>query len=220
MSKKNLNLDKVIQNDIIQTITELRKKELLRDEHGISVRQLGKSSYNISFNEKSDANNILFNQKISASSIMEYLLREQQYTILLYDKSIFQGEFLIHEGRLTKERLLFIKKHNKIWNKKEIDDAENEDQDWFANEDGVPVFLRIDYDPDNHNEYDDHPACHLSLSNANECRIPIKGAITFSEFVRFILFHFYKIKLDIPQYRLQDSSITELESRMIHINWE
>ena len=86
-----------------------------------------------------------------------------------------------------------MKKHNKIWDFKEIEAYEAEDKDWFMEEEGVPIMLRIDYAPDDHIE-GEHAATHLTLSNQECCRIPIKGIVTFSEFVRFVLLHFYDIK--------------------------
>lgn len=47
-----------------------------------------------------------------------------------------------------------------------------------------------------------HAASHLTFSNQESCRIPIRQAATFSEFVKFILFHFYDTKLQIAEYRL------------------
>ena len=66
----------------------------------------------------------------------------------------------------------------------------------------------------------DHPVSHLTLANNESCRIPIQDAITFSEFIRFILFHFYDVKLDLETYRLEkEYTITALEQKMMHIGW-
>ena len=51
--------------------------------------------------------------------------------------------------------------------------------------------------------------------------IDMKQAVTFSEFVRFILFHFYDVQLQKSEYRLDSSEdITASEKKMIHINWD
>ena len=48
----------------------------------------------------------------------------------------------------------------------------------------------------------------------------MKGIVTFSEFVRFILLHIYDIKLDLKVCRSNaEDTITELEKQMIHMNW-
>ena len=41
-----------------------------------------------------------------------------------------------------------MKKHNKIWDAEEINEYESIDEDWFAEDFGVPIILRIDYTPD------------------------------------------------------------------------
>lgn len=216
--KKKLLVKKII-NDIHKTMEALRQKKLIRDECGIAEEQTGSNSYEISFSGKSDVNSIMLDKHVSASHVMDTLLRDRQYTVLLYDKGIVQAEFCIDDDVLVKERLVFLKKHNRIWDKAEIYAADAEDEDWFADEESVPTFLRIDYDPSNHIECD-HPVSHLTLANNESCRIPIQEAVSFSEFIRFVLFHFYNIKLAIGTHRIKkESTITDLERKMMHISW-
>ncbi len=208
-----------IENDIRTTMNELRQKKLVRDECGVSTKQTGKEEYEISFSQRSDANSVMLDKHMSPNAVIDTLLRERQYLVLLYDKSIIQAEFCIKNGEIIKERLVFIKKHNRILSKKEIEEADADDEDWFENEEGIPLFLRVDYDPSSHVECK-HPISHLTLSNNKACRIPIQDVITFSEFIRFILHHFYDLELDIKTFRLEkDCSITDLERKMIHIGW-
>lgn len=220
MSKKTSEqLVKEIIKDIHKTIDELRQKELIRDECGLSEKSTGPQSYEISFSGKSGVNSVMLDKHVSASYVMNTLLLDRQYTILLYDKGIIQAEFRVDDGEVIKERLIFLKKHNRVWNKEEIAMADAEDEDWFADEESVPIFLRVDYDPSCHVECD-HPASHMTLSNAGSCRIPIQDALTFSEFMRFILLHFYGVKLEVPIYRLEkENTISYLERKTIHLGW-
>ena len=220
MSKRKSELlVKEIIKDINRTVDELRQKELIRDVCGVADRQIGANAFEISFSGKSDANSVMLDKHVSASYVMNTLLQERQYTILLYDKSIIQAEFFIDDGEVAKERLIFLKKHNRIWDKEEISAADAEDEDWFADEESVPTFLRIDYDPSSHIECE-HPIAHLTLANNESCRIPIQDAVTFSEFIRFVLLHFYGIKLEMGTYWLdKESTITDLERKMLHISW-
>lgn len=220
MSKtKSEQIVKEIIKDISMTLDELRAKELIRDECGVTDKKTGPNSFVVSFSGKSDANSIMLDKHVSASRVMNILLQERQYSVLLYDKSIVKAEFCIDEGEIVKERLVFLKKHNRIWDLKEIVAADAEDVDWFADEESVPVFLRIDYDPKNHVECD-HPASHLTLGNNETCRIPIQDAISFSEFMRFVLLHFYGVKIEKAPYWLdKESTITALERKMLHISW-
>ena len=215
---------KMVKNilaDMRKTIEELCEKNLVRDYRPESCKEIGSGVHEITFSGKNNSKcNIVYDKHVSGEVIMEKLLREYQYTILLYDKSLIQAEFRIKNDEVIKERLVFMKRHNKIWTFEEIEDCENADQDWFTEEQGIPIIFRIDYAPDDHVE-GDHSATHLTLSNHQSCRVPIKGIVTFSEFIRFILLHFYDIKLELKQCRSNaDDTITEIEKQMVHINWE
>lgn len=220
MSRKTSEqINKDILADIKKTKDELYEKGFIRDEQGIVAKRTGSDSFEISFSGKTDASRVLFDKHANISYVMNTLLKERQYTILLYDKSIIQAEYCIAGGEICKERLVFIKKHNRIISREEIAIADSEDEDWFMEEEGIPLYMRIDYDPSCHVECE-HPAAHLTLSNNEACRIPIQDAISFSEFVRFILFHFYKTKMDMIRYRLEkECSITCLERQMMHVAW-
>ena len=212
-------LGKEIIKDIDATISELRSMRFLRDENGVSQHTLTGNLLEVSFHGKNSAGGIMYDKHISCTHLMDVLLTNRQYTVLLYDKSIIQAEFLIDGNTITKERLVFIKKHNKISGVDEIDEYDANDEDWFSEDDGIPILIRIDYDPSEHKECD-HASSHLTLSNHESCRIPMKQAVTFSEFIRFILFHFYDTRLHKSEYRLDSpEDITASEKKMIHIDW-
>ena len=202
-----------------KTIAELQGKGILLDDRHYSTSCIGRNLFEISYPGKNEASSIVFDKHVTSGIIIDTLLKELQYNILFYDKGFIQAEFTVDGDEVIKERLVFMKKHNKIWDKTEIEEYESKDIDWFSEEEGVPIMLRVDFAPDDHIE-GDHAKTHLTLSNHESCRIPIKGIITFSEFVRFILFHFYDIKLDLKVCRSSaDDTITELEKKMIHMNW-
>lgn len=211
---------KEIVKDINSVLSELRTNNLIRDENGITQHSLVGNAVGLTFHGKSDVSGIVYDKHISCSQIIDILLSARQYTVLLYDKSLIQAEFIIGTDGLLKERLVFIKKHNRIWLKSEIEKYEAIDEDWFSDEMGIPVMLRIDYDPQSQKDRK-HPSAHITFSNHSSCRIPMKGAISFSEFVKFIFLQFYDIELQIPEYRLDEvDTITEAEKKLIHLNWE
>lgn len=212
---------KSVLGDIRKTINELYSKKLVRDYRELSTILTAKDTYEISFSGKNnDICNIVYDEHISGEEIIDKLLNGYQYNVLLYDKSLIQAEFIIEEESIIKERLVFMKKHNKIWKSDEIEEAENNEYDWFSEEKGIPIVFRIDYDPKAHID-GEHSATHLTLSNHKSCRVPIKNIVTFSEFVRFILQHFYNEKLELKQNRMtSDDTITQIEKKMVHINWE
>lgn len=210
---------KDILGDISKTIAELQEKNLLRDVKGTVVKSGQGGIWSISFSGKNDSSSILYDKHITSTEILNTLLKNWQYTVLFYDKGLIQAEFMVDKEKIIKERLIFIKKHNKIWSMDEINDFEIRDEDWFADEDGIPIMFRIDYAPDEHID-GKHAATHLTLSNHESCRIPIKGVVSFSEFVRLILLHFYDVELKLRVWRTDEvETITELEKHMMHISW-
>ena len=212
-------LVKNIKKDIENTLIELRSRDLLRDEMGISERCTGGNTYEISFSGKNDTGSIVYDNHISGNEIIETLLCNYQYTILLYDKGLIQAEFIVKDNQVIKERLVFMKKHNRVLSKEEIDEYEAEAVEWFELDEGVPIMIRIDYAPDDHVD-GKHAATHMTISNHESCRIPIKGIVTFSEFVRFIMFHFYDVELQLKTNRSSaDDTITDLEKKMVHFSW-
>lgn len=212
---------KNILADMRKTVAELYEKNLMRDYREESCKEKANGIEEITFSGKENSKcNIVYDKHISGKEMMKYLLNGLQYNILLYDKSLIQAEFKIQNNVIIKERLVFMKCHNKIWSYEEIKDCEELKQDWFSEEEGIPIVMRIDYAPEDHIE-GNHAAAHLTLSNHQSCRVPIKGIITFSEFVRFILLHFYDITLELKQCRSHtDDTITEIEKQMVHISWE
>ncbi|MBR6697672.1 MAG: DUF2290 domain-containing protein [Lachnospiraceae bacterium] len=219
-----MGASKMVKNvlgDMRKTIEELYAKNLIRDYMQESCREIAKDTFEISFSGK-DTNvcNIVYDKHISGEEIIDKLLGGCQYTVLLYDKSIIQAEFTIEHNEIVKERLVFMKRHNKIWDIDEINESENLEQDWFSEEKGIPIVFRVDYAPNDHID-GEHSATHLTLANHESCRVPIKGIVTFSEFIRFILLHFYNIEMEIKQFRaISQDTITVLEKQMVHINWE
>lgn len=213
-------LAKELIKDISTTMSGLRERNLLRDENGISQGYQPNGVYEVTFSGKNDSGNIVYDTNISYSHLIDVLLSGRQYSVLLYDKSIIQAEFLISDNSLVKERFMFVKKHNKIWEQDEILEYEEiSEEDWFSEEIGIPTILRVDFDPAEHKECI-HAAAHLTLSNHESCRIPLKSAMLFSQFVEFVLFHFYGIDTNLCSNKVFiEDSITESEMKMIHLNW-
>lgn len=64
-----------------------------------------------------------------------------------------------------------------------------------------------------------HPKAHCVFSNVKDCRIPMKSVLSLGQFVDFIFRQFYHVEL--PEFDMVkfDETITQAESKMIHINW-
>ena len=99
---------KIVKNvldDMRKTIDELYLKSRVRDCRPASCKETAKDTYEISFSGK-DRNvcNIVYDEHISGEEIMEQLLKGYQYTILLYDKSIIQAEFIVKNEKIHLEK--------------------------------------------------------------------------------------------------------------------
>lgn len=79
--------------------------------------------------------------------------------------------------------------------------------------------LYLDANPDVYKECD-HAKAHFHLGNQEQCRIPLKGPVAFSDFVNFIMLHFYDQKINVPKTNYTDQTISFKEQKMIHIFWE
>ena len=207
--------------DYKKIVCELYSKKLLRDHKEFSIKNVGNIML-ISRPLKKDESNILFDTSASIDDIMDMLLKKQEYSFLLYDKSIIQAEFEIDDGKIKKERLIFIKKHNHLWAKEEIflKDIDEFGADWFYDEKGIPVMIRVDFDYDNYQDVV-HPITHMTLSNYEECRIPMMKAVSLFDFVNFILNVFYKEELGFSSVMQDDNiTITDNERKRLHFEWQ
>ncbi len=219
MTAKNKKFIQKFRYDYENIIRELYEKKLIRDirEHNIKEN----SFIEISRNNKCQESKILYDKHLPIDIVMNTLLEKKEYNILLYDRAIIQYEFIIKEGKIIKERLIFIKKHNYLWPKEEIagKDMDNFGDDWYVQELGIPVVIRIDYDIANHEDIK-HPITHMTLSNYDECRIPMLGSVSLYNFINFILNFFYDDKLDFKsKFEEKDITITENERKRIHLEW-
>jgi hypothetical protein len=143
--------------------------------------------------------------------------------MLFYDKSILQVEYTIDTNKITKQRLQFIKKCNRVRTWKEIKVLEEptvvEGSDWFEEESGIPVFLRVDYDPINHDDLY-HAKSHFVISNVNNCRIPMVRNLSLSKFVELILHQIYdEYSFNIVDSIIHEEEITDNERQVMHFNW-
>ena len=216
---------KEIKKDIETTIRALWDSGLIIETTGESIIPTGNNSCNITWSTKNDSNNIFYDTDISIDYLFEQILRNRQYSVLFYDKSILQSEYIVEKGAIRKQRLLFMKKHNRIWDEKEIKSFEEQEEiyfgDWFYDNTGIPIIMRVDFDSDEQVYKEcEHAMAHLHFANHETCRIPLKGALTFSDFVKFVLLHFYGKDVEVDKVNYTDTCISQAEQEMIHIYWK
>ena len=61
----------------------------------------------------------------------------------------------------------------------------------------------------------------MTLSNYEECRIPMMGAVTLYNFVNFVLNFFYNDTLNCSSvFEEPDITISQNEKKRLHFEWE
>jgi hypothetical protein len=220
MSRKSLY--KALIDGIQKTLCTLWDKELIIDSNGVDCSRTGRSDYCITWSGRSDISSITFDKDMKSNELLRVLLEGKQFTCVLFDRSIFQVEYIVCGSNVIKARLLFLKKDNIAYTIEQVRELETDFDpqggDWFDFESGIPVMIRIDYDFNNHEDVK-HPISHISLSNSQTCRIPAKGLIPFSSFCESIMRQFYSIELPNLTRFSSIPTITENEQKILHINW-
>lgn len=209
-----------IQKDFGLVVNSLLQKNLVRDYCSFSIKD-NNSQFSVTRPNRKNESNILFDRTCSITDMTDILLENHEYNLLFYDKGIFQFEFEVYDGKIIKERFIFLKKQNKLWNKEEISLLDDDEiaEDWFSNEIGIPIIIRVDFDKHNYVELT-HPISHMTINNYEECRIPMRGPISISKFVNFILNIFYNDSIDAFE-SLYDEEITisDKECELLHFDW-
>jgi len=221
MKKINKKFIRDFITDYNNIVRELYEKKMIRDIKCHVINDRGEV-VEITHENKSNESNILYDRHLPIETIMDILLENKEYNLLLYDRSIIKYQLAIRNGKIYKERLIFIKKHNYLWTKDEINKKDIDDfgVDWFQEEISIPIVIRIDYDSEN---YEDiiHPITHMTLSNYEECRIPMMGAVTLYNFINFILNFFYNDNLNCASvFEETDITISQNEKKRLHFEWE
>lgn len=221
MKKTNKKFIRDFMADYNNIVRELYEKEMIRDIKSHVINDFGEV-VEITHENKSNESNILYDRHLPIEKIMNILLENKEYNLLLYDRSIIKYQFTIINGKICKERLIFIKKHNYLWTKDEINKKDIDDFgiDWFQEEASIPIVIRIDYDDEN---YEDiiHPITHMTLSNYEECRIPMMGAVTLYNFMNFVLNFFYNDSLKCSSvFEETNITISQNEKKRLHFEWE
>ncbi len=199
----------------------LYNQGLLRDSSPYKSIPVGRKVNKVTWTGRNPANNVLYDTSKSCQEIISDLQACKQYSLLLYDKSIIQAEYILDDDNLTKSRLLFVKLQNKVWRKEELDELMNDPNNLDECLDepiGFPIMIRMDYDPENHVECE-HPKSHMTLNNLEECRIPLKAPLSLGSFAEFVFWQVYHIRTPDLKCVHFGQTITDLEKEMVHFYW-
>lgn len=221
---KSINIINSLKKEYVNLYSLLYEKKYIIEHKDLSINCTGKDLYELTWSGRNAEANITFDLDLGINPIIGALLKNEQFSMLFYDNSILQVEYTIESNTIVKQRMQFIKKANKVMTIKEIQDLESEytgveGSNWFEEVSGIPVFLRVDYDPKNHIDLF-HAKSHFVISNLKECRIPMKCNLSLSKFVELIVHQIYNdYSFSIVDNLVHKDEITEKEKLVMHINW-
>lgn len=214
MTNKNSKIISSIKKELSIIIDYLYKNGLCLEYQDYSINNIGNDSIEITRPNRRNESNVLYDEIISLKYITKTLLDGKEFNILLNDKSIIQFEFECVDGRIKKERFIYVRPFNHI----DFLSEEYDDFDWFEIDDGIPIVIRVDYDE---KDIPNHPKSHATLNNIEYCRIPLKGPISVTSFISFILSMFYGLSYNGEVFDYANyETITEEEKKQVHLNWE
>ncbi|NES21651.1 MAG: DUF2290 domain-containing protein [Symploca sp. SIO3E6] len=137
-------------------------------------------------------------------TVEEYLsfIRARQFSVILFDGSLFQITYGFKGNNIVKHRLCFCPcPFEEVAEMLAEGEALLDVIELFISGEGEKALLqyesskmrlqssiRFDYDEKSFTE--NHPASHLTLSNT-ECRIPVFAPLSIGHFIQFIFRHFF-----------------------------
>lgn len=214
MANKNSKVISSLKKELNLIIDFLYKNDLCIEYSDYSINNIKNNKIEITRPNRRQESTVLYDSIINVKSVMKTILNGKEYNILLNDKSIIQFEFECDNGRITKERFIYIRPFDTI----DFISEEYDDFDWFEIDESIPLIIRVDYDEV---EILNHPKAHATLNNVTCCRIPLKGPISVTSFVSFILSMFYGITYAGETFNYANiETITSNEKKQIHLNWE
>jgi hypothetical protein len=206
----------------INTITKKLIEVSLCDQQNFpSSTPIGKDSYEVAYSGMQDISIALKN--IDYKDIYHELEKGKNYNLKMIDGALIQLLYTYKNSQLISHRLTLLPSPflEVFQNEPEIYAMDEIYADIIA-KNILPVPIRFDYDPGNHKELD-HPKCHLTLGQFENCRIPVCSPITPSTFITFIIRNFYNTAFRKFTDELKFSStlfnktITVAEKKVLHI---
>lgn len=173
------------------------------------------------------------NAKLAFATLSEYkwLMKERQYTFVLFDGALIQLSYTFERKALIKHRLAFYpypldlsKEDRKMYQEEGfsfVDILEFLTFEQFQHHLRLQSPLRFDFDLQQAKE--SHSASHLHLQQ-NECRIPVFAPLSIGHFIQFIFQHFYPLEWESYPFLNNwpinwfDRTLATSEENQLHLN--
>ena len=209
-------------NEVNNITLKLIKIGLSDDQNFPTHKCISKNKYEIAYARMRDLSVVLKN--VEYEQVYQQLDNKRNYNVKMADGALIQMMYTYENSQLSSHRLAFFPSPflHEFQNQPEIYEMDEIHADIIA-KNILPVPIRFDYDPDNHQEVD-HPKCHLILGQFKNCRIPVCSPIMPNVFISFILRSFYNTalrkftdELNLKS-NLFSTTITTKEQKLLHIS--
>ena len=215
---------KAVEDEISHITSKLVEVGLSVDQNWPSVRTVNHKDGQISIIGIDDVDSLSFALKnVEYRETYEELKRRRCYNFSMIDGGLVQLMYRFQRNTLISHTLGF-------WPSPDLLDfqsnAEIYQEDILYSEvierNIVVAPLRIDFDPENFEEYH-HPSTHLTIGQYKNCRIPVSAPFTPYQFMNLILRAFYNTAFNsycaslTPKAPHFDVCITALEQSLPHL---
>lgn len=184
-------MHKALLKELNDSLGSLISAGIVDDQHFFILKQVGKDDWNLVF-EGSDGISVAY-ESDGYDSLYDSLHDGKIFSAKMIDGALVQMLYQIRNGAVHKHRLAFYPAPA-LDPFRERSDGYFEDHVFVdvVSRKIIPSPVRVDYDKEAHVELS-HPACHMTLGDAECCRIPVSSPVSPKWFWDFILRNFYSV---------------------------
>jgi len=214
-------LVKDTKNQLVALVSYLIEIGLVVDQNFPTVKQSVGKIWDISFSEA--INLSLCYSDISYEEIYNELASRRCFSVKFLDGGLLQILFRYNNNTLIKHRLAYYPSPYlcSFSEDPEVYEVDSLFTD-ITTRKIIPFPIRFDFDTQNGIDVE-HPICHLTFGDIQNCRLPVSAALSPKWFIEFILRCFYLIKdrdflSNLPKATsIMNETITANEKNLIHL---
>ena len=212
------------RNEINQITRKLIELGLADDQNFAVMKDIGPNRFDVTFENDTGMAYVLKN--IPYPEIYAEIKKNRDYSCLLPDGGLVQMQYRFEHDEVIQHRLAFLPSPDlsEFQNDPEIYEMDLVYAEIVGRK-VVTTPIRFDFNAATFVEVE-HPKSHVTIGQYQNCRIPMRSAISPFKFVEFVLGSFYNTVF--KNYRsqitgsglLHPETITHTEARLVHFSLE
>jgi hypothetical protein len=214
-------LPRTVKEDLSAILGMLIERGIVDGQNFPVLRQLSGTHWEVSFDGAEHVS--LAMGEIDYHDVHKELSEKRSYNARLIDGGMLQMMYRFEGENLIKHRLAYYPSPA-LRSFREDPDAYLRDELFLeiVSRHIVAFPLRFDFDTEAATDIA-HPCSHLTLGDAQGCRIPVSGGLTPRWFTEFVLRNFYQTARHdflggLPAHRFEfEPTITDNERRLMHV---